>query len=152
MTRSVIVAVATAVLALASSRAHAATCVIDAVSPVTFVGYDVLSASPLDIDGSVTYKCLVSLSITIDISAGGSHVVSQRQMARTGGGTALNYNLFVDAARTQVWGDGTGATGHYGPVIGVLADFTVPIYGRIPARQDVQSGSFTDTVVVTLNF
>jgi spore coat protein U-like protein len=66
----------------------------------------------------------------------------------------LLYNLFVDAARTVIWGDGTGGTQF------LLVrnprpnnqDISVPIYGRIPALQDVRVGNYTNTITATINF
>lgn len=152
MTRScriVIVALAL-VMALRGTLARAQ-CSITANTGTAFGNYDVYSNLPLDISGSVTYLCLLSLSVTIDLSAGSSGTATARQMTRVGGGT-LNYNLYLDAARTFVWGNGTGGTFHYGPIIALLTAVTVPIFGRIPAGQDVSTGDYTDTVVITLNY
>ena len=141
-----------ALLAIALlARPAQAQCVIDGITGLAFGSYDVLSGSPDDISGSITYKCLVSLTITIDISTGSSMTYAARTMTRAGGGT-LSYNLFADVGRTQVWGNGAGGTFHYGPFIGVLVDLAIPVFGRIPARQDAMVGSYSDIVVVTLNY
>jgi spore coat protein U-like protein len=66
----------------------------------------------------------------------------------------LFYNLFLDAARTIVWGDGTGGTQFYfsqNPQPN-NQNISVPIYGRMPALQDVKVGNYGDTITVTLNF
>ena len=54
-----------------------------------------------------------------------------RRMHRRG--RHLEYNLYLDAARTQVWGDGSRGTLRYQtrPVAGRIE--SVPIYGRFPA-------------------
>jgi spore coat protein U-like protein len=44
------------------------------------------------------------------------------------------------------------STSHYAVTPVLLSNVTVTIYGRIPARQDVSAGSYTDTVVATINF
>jgi spore coat protein U-like protein len=33
-----------------------------------------------------------------------------------------------------------------------LGDVVVPIFGRVPARQSVPAGAYTDSVTVTINF
>ncbi len=65
----------------------------------------------------------------------------------------LNYNLYLDAARTTIWGDGTGGTQVYSNANPPNnTNVTVTIYGRIPASQDVSAGSYTNTVTATINF
>jgi spore coat protein U-like protein len=147
MTRAAAVVVA---LALAA-RPAGAVCVIDGVTGLAFGSYDTLSASPLDTTGSIIYKCLLSLTITIDISTGSSTSYAARTMTKAGGGT-LAYNLFLDVTRMQVWGNTSSGTVHYGPFLGLLVDTAIPVFGRIPAGQDVATGNYSDTVVVTLNY
>jgi spore coat protein U-like protein len=69
------------------------------------------------------------------------------------GSEPLNYNLYLNAARTTIWGDGTGGTQEFTdhtPPFG--RSIVVPIYGRIPALQDVSVGSFSNTITVTYQF
>jgi spore coat protein U-like protein len=69
------------------------------------------------------------------------------------GTETMSYNLYLDAVRVSVWGNGTGGTSRYGPVVPqLLFPVTVTIYGRIPALQNVKVGSYTDTIVATINF
>ncbi len=126
-------------------------CTITAVG-VSFGTYDVFSGSPLDSTGSVTYNCISVLgTITINLSRGGAPTFTPRQMFRSS--ETLNYNLYLNAARTTIWGDGTSGTSHYGPVTPpLLTNVTVTIYGRIPGGQDVSAGTYSDTVVATINF
>jgi spore coat protein U-like protein len=66
-------------------------------------------------------------------------------------GTAtLQYNLFTNAGRTLVWGDGTGGTSVR--TVGASRGQALPVFGRIPPLQDVASGSYSDTLVATFNF
>ena len=69
----------------------------------------------------------------------------------------LNYNLFHDAARTSIWGNGLSGTGiataslRSVPVSEtghISAQF--PVYGRVPALQAVGMGGYSDTIVVTV--
>jgi spore coat protein U-like protein len=70
-----------------------------------------------------------------------------------GSANSLGYNLYLDAARILVWGDGTGGTSRHGPVAPQLGvPNTLTIYGRIPARQTSPVGAYTDTVTATINF
>ena len=70
----------------------------------------------------------------------------------------LNYNLFSNATYTQIWGNGTGGSTRVaysllvnpGNYVQNVMDH--PIYGRIPAQQAVDTGLYTDTILVTLTF
>ncbi len=146
---------AAAVVALAAADARATTsCTFSTVVGVSFGSYDVFDVFPLDSAGGLTFVCQgvgAADTIVIDLGRGNAGTFLPRQML--GVGTALTYNLYLDAARSAIWGDGTSGSSHYGPVtptsgIGV----TVPIYGRVPARQNVAAGSYADTIVVTIVF
>ncbi len=144
-------------LALASAllgtrRAHAVSCVFNSVTPVAFGTYDVFSVTPTDAVGSFTYQCSLLLAldvITINLSTGSSGTYSARTLQN--GANTLSYNLYMDAARTVVWGDQSNGTSNYTAILSLLA-VTLPIYGRIPARQNAKAGSYNETVVVTLLF
>jgi spore coat protein U-like protein len=68
------------------------------------------------------------------------------------GAAALSYNLYLDAARISVWGDGSGGTSTYGPLQPAEGSTSIPIYGRAPGGQNASPGNYSDTVVVTLVF
>jgi spore coat protein U-like protein len=144
---SVLVASACAACAL---PAHAA-CTV-AATPVAFGSYDVFQAAPSDSTGSITYRCGNSdKDIRITISPGSSSTFAPRTLRQ--GGESLAYNLFSDAARTQVWGDGTAGTWSYfihNPQNN--RDVVLTVYGRVAAAQDAAVGSYADTVVVTLEY
>jgi spore coat protein U-like protein len=67
------------------------------------------------------------------------------------GAFELPYNLYLDAARTQVWGDGSAGTFTDSPNPGNVTR-TIPVYGRIPPLQDAAAGTYSDTIVVTFVF
>ncbi|MDR7993823.1 spore coat U domain-containing protein [Thermosynechococcus sp. TG252] len=73
-----------------------------------------------------------------------------RQM--TSGRERLDYNLYIDAARTQIWGDGTGGSSLRTLVPVNHAPTTLEIFGRIPTRQFVPAGIYSNTIVVTLEY
>lgn len=143
------------VAVLAGSRPAAAiSCTWRATTAVAFGNYDVFSGTPDDATGSVTYRCTAvqGASITIDLSTGGSGTYSPRRMTRAGVET-LDYNLYLNATRTQVWGNATGGTLRYGPIVPPNGgNNLINIYGRIPAGQDKSAGNYTDTIVATINF
>jgi len=138
--------------AIAAVPVHArAACTIIYTASLAFGTYDPFSATPLDTTGSVWYTCTNSPGVTITVNTGSSGSYSQRTM-RSGANT-LGYNVYIDAARTMIWGDGTppsvigpGATTNF------LGITIATLYGRVPAGQDAVAGTFSDTLVLSVNF
>jgi spore coat protein U-like protein len=120
-------------------------CSVSVVGP-SFGIYDTTSKSPNDAVGRVQISCKSGATITV--STGGSGAYFPRAM-RSGAAT-LAYNLFVDAARTRIlgtWGGGTQVI-----FVPQGTNRSVPIFGRIPPLQDVDPGTYTDTLTVSVFF
>ena len=125
------------------------------VNPVNFGVYEPLTPVHLDVIGQIQVRCQAQPGIfSVSIGPG----ISGDQLARilsAGGGNVLFYNLFRDAARTQVWGDGTPptfvVTGSR-TTRGRPSLFNYPIYGRIFANQAPDPGLYTDNLVITVLF
>ena len=132
-----------------ASPAEAA-CTITTTS-VAFGSYDVFSATPVDSTGTVSFQCFINFNVTVALSRGASTTFTPRTMKK--GSEALSYNLYQDAARTAIWGDGTGGTTVYSNTFPpILQTVTLTIYGRIPPGQDISAGTYTDTIIATVNF
>ncbi|WP_110256588.1 Csu type fimbrial protein [Undibacterium pigrum] len=141
----------------ASQQAQALTCTVSAL-PVAFSNYDPFSNTPSDISSTVTVTCnaLVSVlvSYTVKLNAGMTGTISSRLM--TSGSSQLAYQLYSNAGRTTVWGDGTAGSGIVSD--GYLLNVVVPVvknysvYGRITAKQNVKAGSYLDTVTILLTY
>ena len=140
-----LIALATFAAIAAAAPAAAAGCSVSPQS-VSFGSYDTLSPSPHDGVGNVGITCDAATSFTISLSPG-SGTYSERLMA--GGAEGLSYNVYTDASRTIVWGDGSGSTG---TVSTTAAATDIPVYARIPARENVAAGSYADTIVVTVSY
>ena len=122
-----------------------AECTLNVVN-VSFGSYDIFSALDSQITGSVNVTCDVESNLQVSVSTGlGSY--SARQMAS--GANALYYNLFMDPTHLTIWGDGSPGTGFLA-LSGMGGNF--PVYGRIPAGQNVPVGAYGDTLIVTLTF
>lgn len=122
----------------------------------SFGTYDPTATAPTETAGTVTVNCtgLVSLLGTVEIAAspGSSGNVVQRTMRQ--GINSLRYNLYVDPARSIVFGDGTAGTQTITRPLNGLLIFgqSVAFYGRIPARQWAQAGTYTDSIVITVTY
>jgi spore coat protein U-like protein len=135
-------------LLLAPRAAGAATnCAISGGIQVLFGNYDFTSPIPTDTTGDVHYNCNNGGAL-ITLSTGSSGTYSPRTLLS--GADQLAYNLYVDAARTQVWGDFTGGTTVQ--IVPAGSNQTIQIFGRIPVGQNVPAGTYSDTVVVTFFF
>lgn len=127
-------------------------CTVSAVG-VAFGAYDVFSSSPLASAGSVTVRCTGAQPglnpISVSLSSGNSGNFQPRRMFR--GFETLDYNLYLDPGNTQIWGNGTGGTLRYTSVSSNRPT-TLTIFGRIPPGQDISAGTYSDTIVVTVDF
>jgi spore coat protein U-like protein len=127
-----------------------------------FGEYDPLLATPNDSTANVAVTCTrqifvdpFNISYTLRLSRGSSGSYAQRRM--NAGPAQLNYNLYRDAGRSQIWGDGTSSTA----TVAGTANFVWfqtsqtnnhTIYGRAPAQQNAAPGNYTDTIVLTITF
>ena len=124
-------------------------CLISATN-VAFTSTGVLS-SALNASGAITARCTNGDAYQIALSSGSSGSVAARQMQRTGGGGAVNYQLYTDAAHTSAWGDGTaGTTMATGTGSGNAVSITV--YGRVPTQTTPMPGNYSDTITATISF
>jgi spore coat protein U-like protein len=122
-----------------------------AATTFAFGNYDVFTATNLDSIGTLTINCAADATIRVTMGPSAtSGTINSRQLRMASGTDRLNYNIFIDAARTVILGDGTtgGSAGTAFVRRGV--PFVPRIYGRIPAGQDVGAGSYTDQVLVSI--
>lgn len=122
-----------------------AQCSVNAVG-VSFGSYDPFSDQNLDGTGSVSVACGPPTPYSISLGAGGGTYLSR---SMSSGAYVLAYNLYTDATRTTVWGDGTASTA---VLQGSASPGSHTVYGRIPGRQNARAGIYTDTVTVIVNF
>jgi spore coat protein U-like protein len=133
---------------------------------VAFGTYDpvvVNKTAALTATGSLSVTCTTGDAISVDLDQGlngtGSATVPVRAMG-TGtlgvGGSQLLYSLFFPtvagasgAATTTLWGTG-GLTSFGYSATGVAQ--TINVFGSIAGGQNVPTGSYADTVNVTVNY
>lgn len=142
----------TATANLAVSATIANNCTISTIA-VGFPNYDPIVAHASTPDdstaGSVTVTCTKGAAATIGLGLGANASGTQMRMAN--GTNYLNYALYQDSGHATVWGN--SGTGLYSPgAAPSKAPRTFTVYGRIPAAQDLPAGTYTDTVVATVNF
>lgn len=146
------VTISTLCLAFLTQSAVAETsCAFNGVVSVNFGKYAVFSlAANNNGVGSLSVHCQGGGSPTYSIMLGAGQSQSYLSRVMESGGNVLNYNLYTNATRVHVWGDGTGGS----RVIAVVRNShtTLSIFGQIPAGQDVRTGVYTDSIIATINF
>ncbi len=156
-------ALASAALLASAAVFAGVDCTVTASGPA-FGTYDPTLSADDDSTGSVTVTCnyispgsVADAVYTLALSTGSSGTYAARRM--NAGSSQLGYNLFTDAARSQVWGNATGGSAvisgtlRVGPGVGNgTRSQTYTVYGRVPALQDADTGSYSDSILVTLTF
>jgi len=135
-------------------------CTIE-VRPVSFGTYDSLAMADLDATGQVIYVCgnLKAAAtgspkaIRIELTTGSASQFSPRSMLGPSTLDKLNYNLYLDPTRRTIWGQGAFGTDiYYDGHPPNRTPVTVPVYGRVFARQDVPAGQYVDAVTARILF
>ena len=150
-----------------ASPARAATCTVS-TQAVAFGAYDALGAAPADTGPAyVTVTCSnflpTTVAVRVNLGRGSATTYLPRRMQHLSlAGETLAYNLYADAPRSQVWGDGTGGTVSQQATLQVDAcgwiilfcqgEVSYPLFGRIPPLQDVHTGLYQDTVQAQVIF
>lgn len=132
----------------------AANCTIT-TSAVAFGAYDpVVTNASTDLNGTgtVTVACTKNTGATVDLGTGSAPNWNGTTRRMSGGADFLTYALYKDSSRSQVWGIGlaSGTTASYTALTKDTVDLTV--YGKVQSGQDVAVGSYTDTIVATINY
>jgi spore coat protein U-like protein len=139
-----------------AESAYGVSCSVSS-SGVEFGSYDVFSSIANEVTGNIHISCsgllLTGVNYEILINAGNSGSYTSRLLAS--GSHILTYNLYADAGRSVIWGDGTGETAKISAGFAEGTDTATadhPIYGRIPARQNAYVGNYRDALVITINY
>ncbi len=114
----------------------------------------VMGSSTSQVDSALDLHviCNDQLPYTIALNGGvvGSTIANRRLGLNGTPPGAVDYQLYHNAGRSQLWGDGTVGTVHNATGNGMQQDITV--YGRVPAQPLPGSGTYKDTVTATITF
>lgn len=156
--------VACVLLAPAALAQNNVTCTAANIT-LNFGSFDVLGGAVVDGAGSFTVTCDNTGKGARTVAYTASLATSPvRQMAPPSGADRLSYSVFVDAARLQPWGDGTGGT------FTIAGTLTIPGHGSLtsaphnyfaritPGGQDVSAAApgppptiYAQTLAVTVS-
>jgi spore coat protein U-like protein len=131
------------------------TCALSVVTDVAFGTYDPFNATALDTNGQLNVTCSGSgntPTFTVSLNTGNLGSYTPRRMSS--GPETLNYNLYINTARTTIWGDGTSGTSVVSETRNCKnAGCNYIVYSRIPALQTTAAvGAYSDSITVTLTF
>lgn len=137
-------------LASASASISGTVAAICSVSAGT-LGFGSYSGQEVNASAAISVNCSNGASYQVGMSGGASQSGSSRRMAGPAG-ALLAYELYRDAARTLPWGDGSAQLGGRLGGTGSGAVQSLTVHGRIPAAQTPAAGSYSDSVVVTVEY
>jgi spore coat protein U-like protein len=138
--------------AAAQAQPQLLACNISTAPPMAFGSYNPLKFLDVDAQTSLSVRCtgLGARFLRISLGPGLTGDVGNRALQRNG--VKLYYGLYVNTGRTTAWGDGTAGTFVVQRLVFAGSEFTLPIYGRIPQRQNIPIGLYSDSVIVRLDF
>jgi len=133
---------------LAITNFSYAACSINSTS-FAFGAYNPLSGQSKTSSAMILVSCTEDRTLIMTLSSGNSGVFSPRRMLN--GSQKINYNLYLDSSFNNIFGDGTSGTNLYKGIVGTSL-VSIPVYGLIPANQNVSVGQYNDLINITLFF
>ncbi len=122
-------------------------------TPLAFGEYDPLVAhQAADLDGiaTITLTCTKGAVASVALGSGLNAAGSTRRM-RSNLGDSLSYELHQDSSRLFVWNEEITSLLTLGPALS-MAPRDLTVHGRVFGGQDVRAGTYTDSVLATVNF
>jgi spore coat protein U-like protein len=116
--------------------------------PVSFGTRGVLDGD-VDATGAVNVTCTADTDYAIRLDGGRAEAATPNARKMSKGDETITYGLYKSATRDDPWGD-TEDTIIRGTGSGTNQLHTV--YGRVPPQATPSPGTYTDTVVVTVDY
>jgi spore coat protein U-like protein len=104
----------------------------------------------VDAVSQVTITCTPMTNYTVGLDGGSvvGSTVADRKMSK--GTDRLGFQLYRDAARTQVWGLTVGTDTAGGTGTGTTE--TITVYGRIMPQNTPPAGNYSNTITATITY
>lgn len=142
-------------IAAGGLAARAQSCTVSATT-MGFPPYNAFSGNVSDASSVVTTTCtgLLFVGVTYEVRLDGGQAsnILGRKMRQGVTSHELGYQVYLNAGRTTVWGNGVQGSAFTGTMLlGLFSrTHTRTVYGRIPASQQVNSGDYADGPVMTV--
>ena len=104
----------------------------------------------VDSTSTITIKCPPQTAWTVDIDTGLYSNGINRRVFNAGYNAYINYDVYKDPPRSAVWG--TGGTKNVGGNSGPTGGSLLTVYGRVASVKTLKTGSYLDTLTVTVTF
>ena len=114
-----------------------------------------IARSATDAVSTISVRCTsgTQYTVALDAGAGSGASVTERRMTRDGGPDVLLYGLYLDSARTRIWGDGSAGTNTLSATgNGTQSTNAHSVYGRLAPQVQPPSGQYQDTITATITF
>jgi spore coat protein U-like protein len=127
-----------------------ATCAV-ATTPVAFGAITPAASGTATATGAISAQCSNKLAYTVALSKGSGASISNRSMAGAAPGNTdtLAYNVYQDAAFSNLFGD---AGGWLVAGTGNGAAQSIPVYGQLSLNQFIQPDNYSDNLTVTVSY
>nr|WP_321877630.1 spore coat U domain-containing protein [Paraburkholderia bannensis] len=109
-------------------------------------------ASNIDQSTTLTVTCSTGSPYTVSLDAGTTtgSTIPNRLLTNSGATVTVSFNLYQDAARTQIWGQTVGTNTVAGT--GTGAAQTLTVFGRVPPQNTPAPNTYQTTVTATVAF
>ena len=139
-----------ATLSFSVSVTLQASCIVSATN--IYFGTVGLLTNNIDTTGTISVTCTSTTPYKIALSYGNGVGAGTGRARYTPGpnGSQISYNLYSDSGRSSIWGSNLGVDTVNSTGTGADQDFT--IYARVPPQTTQPAGTYSDTIVVTVNY
>jgi spore coat protein U-like protein len=123
------------------------------IPPLSFGTYDPLdahSAQPADASVNLTLNCTRNTAASISFDFGLHPSTGTARGMNGPSAEVLQYQIYRDSARSQIWAQGSDSFRIL--THGVASPDQLTVFGRIPPRQEVEPGAYTDVLTATVDF
>lgn len=137
---------ATATATLSVSASIGGACTVGGAA-MSFGAYSSASASTANSNISVTCTNGTNATVVLNQGNNNNRVPSAGTRALANGTNYLGYEIYTDNGLSTVWN-----TANAQPITSTGSAITLTAYGRIPSGQNPATGSYNDTVTITVTF
>lgn len=125
-------------------------CKVVSAADLDFGSKGVIDAN-LDQTTTLSVQCTNTTPYTVGLNAGNGAGATVAVRKMTGPASAtINYTIYRDAARTQLWGNTAGTDTVAGTGNGAAQSITA--YGRVPPQNTPAPGVYSDVVAITVTY
>jgi spore coat protein U-like protein len=118
---------------------------------LTFGAVNPSSGVVIPVTANIAVTCTLGTSFSVGLGDGQNLTGGNRRMRKGSSSDYLQYELYKDLLMTSRFGD-TGASDRVSGLGLGITSTPVVVYGAMPASQSAASGSYQDTVQITLYY